>query len=74
MQSVEFESADAAFSGEMTMTWSFEPESAGTRVTITADNVPAGIGKADHDEGLRSSLENLARYVVGTSIKPNAAP
>ena len=24
---------------------------------------PAGIGKADHDAGLRSTLENLARFI-----------
>lgn len=63
VQSVEFESDDATFAGEMIMTWSFEPTPAGTRVTITAENVPPGISKADHDAGLRSSLENLARYL-----------
>jgi uncharacterized protein YndB with AHSA1/START domain len=63
VQSVEFQSTDAAFAGEMVMTWSFEPTAAGTKVTITAENVPAGISQADHNEGLRSSLENLARFV-----------
>ena len=63
VQSVEFESTDTAFSGEMKMSWAFEPLSAKTRVTISAENVPPGITKADHDAGLRSSLENLARYL-----------
>ena len=45
------------------MTWSFEPTPAGTRVTITEENVPARISQADHHEGLRASLENLARFV-----------
>jgi len=36
----------------------------GTRVTVRAENVPAGIRKQDHDAGLRSSLENLARHVA----------
>ena len=62
-QSVEFESSDAAFSGVMTLTWSFDDAPRGTRVTITANNVPRGISKADHDAGLRSSLENLAAFV-----------
>ena len=61
-QSVEFESSDPAFAGEMTMTWSFEPVSQGAVVTVTADNVPSGISKADHDAGLRSSLDNLADF------------
>jgi uncharacterized protein YndB with AHSA1/START domain len=65
VQSVEFESAHASFAGEMVMTWTFDPLGESTRVTITAENVPAGISKADHDAGLRSSLENLARYLGG---------
>jgi uncharacterized protein YndB with AHSA1/START domain len=63
VQSVEFESTDASFAGEMIMTWRFEPSPTGTLVTIKAENVPPGINKADHDAGLRSSLENLARYL-----------
>jgi uncharacterized protein YndB with AHSA1/START domain len=63
VQSVEFDSPDPAFAGEMTMTWSFEPTTNGTKVTVTAQNVPSGIRKADHDEGLRASLENLARHL-----------
>lgn len=63
VQSVEFESTDSDFAGEMRMTWSFVPTAAGTLVTITAENVPAGISQADHDAGLRESLENLARFV-----------
>lgn len=65
VQPVEFESVEASFAGEVVMTWTFDPLGEGTRVTITAENVPSGISKADHDEGLRSSLENLARYVCG---------
>lgn len=63
-QTVEFDSADPSFAGEMVMTWTFETEGAATRVTITAEHVPEGIRKADHDQGLRSSLENLARYLA----------
>lgn len=63
VQSVEFESGDPAFAGEMVMTWSFDPAPEGTCVTVAAENVPPGISKADHDAGLRSSLENLARYI-----------
>jgi len=62
VQSVEFESIDPAFAGEMRLTWSFEPTTAGTKVTITAEQVPPGISEADHAVGLRSSLENLAKY------------
>jgi uncharacterized protein YndB with AHSA1/START domain len=64
-QSVEFESSDPAFADVMTMTWSFDAAPEGTTVTVTAANVPNGISKADHDAGLRSSLENLAAFVEG---------
>lgn len=63
VQSVAFDSSDAPFAGEMVMTWSFDPLPAGTRVTVTAENVPPGTSQADHDAGLRSSLEKLARYL-----------
>ena len=66
VQSVEFESDDAAFAGEMQRTWSFEAVRDGTRVTVTAENVPPGITEADHQAGLQSSLDNLARFLVGT--------
>jgi uncharacterized protein YndB with AHSA1/START domain len=64
VQTVEFESADVSFAGEMKITWSFETQPAGTQVTVTAENVPLGISPADHDAGLRSSLENLARFLT----------
>jgi uncharacterized protein YndB with AHSA1/START domain len=63
IQTVEFESNDSAFAGQMLMTWSFEAVPEGTRVTISADNVPLGISAADHAAGLRASLENLAKYL-----------
>jgi len=65
VQSVEFESDAAAFAGEMQLSWAFEAVSDGTRVTVTAENVPPGITEADHQAGLRSSLDNLARFLEG---------
>jgi uncharacterized protein YndB with AHSA1/START domain len=62
-QSVEFESSAPEFAGEMTMTWSFVTVPGGTHVTVTAENVPSGISKEDHDVGMSSSLENLAEFV-----------
>jgi uncharacterized protein YndB with AHSA1/START domain len=63
VQSVEFQSDDPAFAGEMLMTWSFSAAPEGTAVTIVCENVPEGIRKEDHDVGLRSSLENFADYI-----------
>lgn len=63
VQLVEFDSEDPAFAGEMTMTWLLVPVARGTRVTIRAENVPEGIRPEDHEEGMRSTLANLARFV-----------
>lgn len=62
-QEVSFESEDPSFSGVMRMIWTFEPQDEGTLVTIQAANVPQGIRSEDHDVGLNSSLEKLARLV-----------
>ena len=53
---------DAAFSGSMQLMWTFQPEDAGTLVTVRAENVPVGIRPEDHEAGLNSSLENLAAF------------
>lgn len=60
---VGFVSDDPAFAGTMMMTWRFKEVRDGTEVTILCENMPAGIGKADHDAGLRSTLENLAHFI-----------
>jgi uncharacterized protein YndB with AHSA1/START domain len=65
VQAVEFVSDDPAFAGTMTMTWEVSAEPGGARVSIRADDVPAGISAEDHAAGLASSLDNLATYVQG---------
>lgn len=62
VQRVEFDSEDPAFAGAMTITWRLDPVDEGTRVTVTAEDVPVGIRKKDHLDGLRSTLENLAAF------------
>lgn len=62
LQTVKFESADPSFSGEMIQTWRLEVVPEGTQVTVLCENVPEGIRKEDHEEGLRSTLENLAIF------------
>ena len=63
VQAVDFVSDDPAFAGTMTMTWVVQAVDGGTRVDITADDVPDGISAEDHAAGLASSLDNLAAYV-----------
>jgi hypothetical protein len=63
VQAVDFVSDDPAFAGTMTMTWEVTAIDGGTRVDMTADDVPDGISAEDHATGLASSLRNLAAYV-----------
>lgn len=61
VQAVAFESPDAAFHGEMTMTWTFTPRDGGTLATVASANLPPGLRAEDNDEGARLSLAQLAR-------------
>ena len=63
VQAVDFVSDDPALAGTMTMTWELGTVDEGTRVDITADDVPDSISREDHAVGLASSLANLAEYV-----------
>jgi uncharacterized protein YndB with AHSA1/START domain len=63
VQAADFTSDDPAFAGTMMMTWTVQAVDGGTRVEITANEVPDGIAADDHAAGLASSLENLARHV-----------
>lgn len=60
---VEFESDDPAFAGEMKMTTTLTPVPGGTEVAFLAENVPSGIKPEDHQEGMDSSLNNLAEFI-----------
>ena len=61
-QVIEFDSDDPAFAGEMKITWTFTAVAKGTHVMVRCENVPPGIRPEDHQAGLASSLENLARH------------
>lgn len=63
VQAADFASDDPAFAGTMTMTWSVEGDGDACVVTILAEGVPDGISAADHEAGIGSSLDSLARLV-----------
>lgn len=63
VQAVDFVSDDPAFAGTMIMTWEVTGVDGGTRVDITAEDVPDGISAEDHAAGLASSLANLADHL-----------
>ncbi|KND27935.1 SRPBCC family protein [Streptomyces acidiscabies] len=65
VQQAVFTSDDPSYAGTMTMTWDLTPTPEGTRVTVTATDVPPGIGQSDHEAGIASSLAQLETYVTG---------
>ena len=63
VQAVDFVSDDPSYDGTMTMSWELAVDGSGTRLVITAEDVPDGISAQDHEAGLASSLENLAAFL-----------
>jgi uncharacterized protein YndB with AHSA1/START domain len=63
VHAVDFVSDDPAFAGTMIMTWEVTAVDQGSRVDITARDVPDGISAEDHAVGLASSLAKLAAHV-----------
>ncbi len=61
----EFETADPAFRGEMTITTTLVDAGAGTEVTITYEGLPRGVSLADNEAGTRMALAKLAALVEG---------
>ena len=60
VEAAEFESDDPANTGVMTITTRLTPVSRGTKVVVTAQDVPVSISAGDHRKGMESSLRNLA--------------
>ena len=63
VEEIRFQSDDARFAGTMTTITTFRAVADGTKVTITANDVPDGISEADHLTGMESSLKNLANLL-----------
>jgi uncharacterized protein YndB with AHSA1/START domain len=60
---MEFETADPALRGEMTITFTLTEVDGGTDVLGVHDNLPQGVSPADNEIGWRMALEKLARLV-----------
>jgi uncharacterized protein YndB with AHSA1/START domain len=60
---VEFETADPALQGEMTMTITLVEADGGTDILAVHDRLPPGLSPADNEAGWRSSLAKLAALV-----------
>jgi uncharacterized protein YndB with AHSA1/START domain len=60
---MEFETADPALRGEMTITFTLAEVDGGTDVLGVHDNLPQGVSPADNKIGWRMALEKLAQLV-----------
>jgi uncharacterized protein YndB with AHSA1/START domain len=67
VETINFDSSDPSFAGEMIMEATFEAEDGGTTVSLVFKNLPSGIRPEDNETGTKSSLEKLALYVEGQS-------
>jgi uncharacterized protein YndB with AHSA1/START domain len=63
VETLEFETADPALRGIMTMTTTLTDAGDGTDVVIVHEGIPDAIPAADNETGTRMALANLARYV-----------
>lgn len=63
VEAVQFDTDDSSYNGVMTITTVLEPLKDGTKVTLIAEDVPPGIGEAEHRAGMDATLRNLANFV-----------
>jgi uncharacterized protein YndB with AHSA1/START domain len=64
VESIVFASDDPAVTQPMSMTVDLAPEGDISRVTLTFENLPAGVSPEDNAEGTRQSLEKLAQLLA----------
>ena len=60
---LEFETADPALGGQMTMTTTLTEEADGTDVLVVHEGIPDQVPVADNELGTRMALDSLARLV-----------
>lgn len=60
---LEFETADPALRGQMTMTTTLVDAAGGTDVEVVHEGIPPGVSAADNELGTRMALDKLAALV-----------
>jgi hypothetical protein len=60
---LEFETADPALSGEMTITTTLSDADGGTDVVLVHEGIPSGVSAIENETGTRMSLAKLAALV-----------
>jgi uncharacterized protein YndB with AHSA1/START domain len=57
---LEFETAEPALRGEMTITTTLADADGGTHIVVAYEGLPRGVSVADNELGSRIALDNLA--------------
>ena len=68
---VEFETADSALRGEMTITFTLSDADGGTEIDAVHDRLPPGLSTTDNETGWTLSLANLAVLVESGEFLPD---
>jgi uncharacterized protein YndB with AHSA1/START domain len=69
VETVEFETADPALRGEMTITITLAYGDGGTDLVAVHDRLPSGLSTADNEAGWQSSLSKLAALVEASQAQ-----
>ena len=69
VETVEFETADPAMQGEMTIAITLVDNATGTLLTAVHDHLPPGLSEAENETGWRMSLGKLARLVEARHVR-----
>jgi uncharacterized protein YndB with AHSA1/START domain len=72
VESVEFETADPALRGEMTITYTLADADGGTDVLAVHEGLPPGLSTADNEAGWAMSLAKLAAFSEASWNKRDA--
>ena len=70
----EFETADPALRGEMTITITLADTDSGTELLAVHEGLPSGVALADNETGWRMALARLAALVEGGSPTASQQP
>lgn len=65
VEALEFETADPAMQGEMTITFRLAGAEGGTELVAEHENLPPGVAPADNEAGWTMSLARLKALVEG---------
>jgi uncharacterized protein YndB with AHSA1/START domain len=67
---IEFETADPALQGEMTVTFTLKDANGGTDLLATHERLPPGLTPADNETGWRMALDKLAMLLEASGDSP----